>query len=182
MDRNEKGREGIPLREGVPLYLVDGYNVIFGARFKGGSGNFEDTRERFIRLLDTYGKRKKVEIVVVWDGKGPEARGRAVKNLSSIAGASADERIVRLVERSGSRARITVVSDDRRHIVGVVKNLGAKTIGVEEFLDLVGFSRGGGNKNARVSPEKKSEDAQREKRPAGGLSVDEWLNLFKAKE
>jgi predicted RNA-binding protein with PIN domain len=176
MGSDEKGRHG------VPLYLVDGYNVIFGARFKGGSGNVEDSRERFLSLLDSYGRRKKVEIVVVWDGKGPDARGRALKSLSSTAGAGADERIVRFVERSGSRARITVVSDDRRHIVGVVKQLGAKAIGVEEFLDLVGFSRRGGKKTARTSPGKKTEDAQKEKRPAGGLSVDEWLNLFKAKE
>jgi predicted RNA-binding protein with PIN domain len=176
MDLKETGREG------VPLYLVDGYNVIFGARFTGGSGDLEDSRGRFLRLLDSYGLRKKVEIVVVWDGKGPGTRGRAVKNLSSSAGRSADERIVRLVELSRSRGRITVVSDDRRHIVGVVKHLGAKAMGVDEFLDLVGFSRSGGKKKAAKNPEKRPEDAQNEKRPAGGLSVDDWLSLFKAKE
>jgi hypothetical protein len=30
--------------------------------------------------------------------------------------------------------------------------------------------------------ERKHEDAQREKGPAAGLSVDDWLKLFKAKE
>jgi predicted RNA-binding protein with PIN domain len=176
MDRNDKGREG------VPLYLVDGYNVVFGARFKGGKINMEDSRERFLRVLDSYSRKKKVEIVVVWDGKAPESRGSAVKNLSSSAGMSADERIVRFVERSASRARITVVSDDRRHIVGAVKHLGAKSLGVDDFLDLVGYSRGGGKKNVPGKPANKDEDAQKEKRPAAGLSVDEWLNLFKAKE
>ena len=174
MDRFDKGREG------VPLYLVDGYNVVFGARFKGEKSGVEDSRERFLRILDSYGRRKKVEIVVVWDGKGPESRGRSVQSLSSSA--SADERIVRLVERSGNRARITVVSDDRRHIVGAVKHLGAKALGVDDFLDLVGYSRGGGKKNASGKTASKYEDAQKEKRPAAGLSVDEWLNLFKAKE
>jgi predicted RNA-binding protein with PIN domain len=176
MNRYDKGREG------VPLYLVDGYNVVFGARFRGGSGNVEDSRERFLRLLDSYGRRKKVEIIVVWDGKGPDIRGGAVKSLSSNAGTSADERIVRIVEGSGNRARITVVSDDKRHIVGVVKHLGARALGADDFLDLVGFSRGGGRKATPGSPDRSSEDIQGEKRPAGGLSVDEWLKLFKAKE
>jgi predicted RNA-binding protein with PIN domain len=169
-------------REGVPLYLVDGYNVVFGARFKGEKSGVEDARERFLGILDSYGRRKKVHIVVVWDGKGPESGGRAVQSLSSRPGASADERIVRLVERSGKRARITVVSDDKRHIVGVVKSLGAKTLGVDAFLDLVGYSRGGGKKNVSGKPADTFEDARKEKRQAAGLSVDEWLSLFKAKE
>jgi predicted RNA-binding protein with PIN domain len=142
----------------------------------------EDARERLLRVLDSYGRRKKVQIVVVWDGKGPESGGSAVQSLSSRAGASADERIVRLVERSGNRARITVVSDDKKHIVGAVKNLGAKTLGVDAFLDVVGYSRGGGKKNVSGRPANTYEDAQKEKRPAAGLSVDEWLSLFKAKE
>jgi hypothetical protein len=99
-----------------------------------------------------------------------------------------------------------VVSDDRRHIVGVVRSLGAKSMGVDEFLGMVGFSgksattrgpgasrrstrgaRASGNDSACPDAEasggaRMPTDTQAEKRPAGGLSVEEWLKLFKAKE
>jgi predicted RNA-binding protein with PIN domain len=194
---SRKLKETTPGREGVPLYIVDGYNVIFSGRSLESSRGIEDSRIRFLTLLGNYGRRKKVEILVVWDGKGgPPGPGRGrrgsaetsplpVKSLQSGEGQSADEKIVRLVERNRKRKRITVVSNDRRHIVGVVKNLGAKTMSVQEFLTLVGLPTGSakeGPPRARGSSGSKPEDAGREKRAAADLSVDDWLTLFESKE
>ena len=193
---SRKVKETIPGHEGVPLYIVDGYNVIFSARNLESGRGIEDSRIKFLMLLGSYSRRKKIEILVVWDGKGgPPGRGGRrgsaetpplpVKSLQSGEGQSADEKIVRLVERNRKRKRITVVSNDRRHIIGVVKNLGAKTMSVQEFLTLVGLPPG----SAKDSPPRaggsagsKPEDAGREKRAAADLSVDDWLTLFESRE
>ena len=192
---SRKVKETTPGREGVPLYIVDGYNVIFSGRSLESGRGIEDSRIKFLMLLGSYSRRKKVEILVVWDGKGgppgPGRRGSVetsplpVKSLQSGEGQSADEKIVRLVERNRKRKRITVVSNDRRHIIGVVKNLGAKTMSVQEFLTLVGLpprSAKDGPPRARGSAGSKPEDAGREKRAAADLSVDDWLTLFESRE
>ena len=197
-------KDTTPGREGVPLYIVDGYNVIFSGRNLESGRGIEDSRIKFLMLLGSYSRRKNIEILVVWDGKGgppgpgPAAgggpggrRGSAetpplpVKSLQSGEGQSADEKIVRLVERNRKRKRITVVSNDRRHIIGVVKNLGAKTMSVQEFLTLVGLPPGSakdGPPRAGGSAGSKPEDAGREKRAAADLSVDDWLTLFDSRE
>ena len=194
---SRKVKETTPGHEGVPLYIVDGYNVIFSGRSLESSRGIEDSRIKFLMLLGSYSRRKKVEILVVWDGKGgPPGPGWGrrgsvetpplpVKSLQSGEGQSADEKIVRLVERNRKRKRITVVSNDRRHIVGVVKNLGAKTMSVQEFLTLVGLPPGSAKDSppwARGSAGSKPEDAGREKRAAADLSVDDWLTLFESRE
>ena len=194
---SRKVNETTPGREGVPLYIVDGYNVIFAGGASKAAAASRTPGSRFLLLLGSYGRRKKVEILVVWDGKGgPQGPGRGrsgsaetpplpVKSLQSGEGQSADEKIVRLVERNRKRKRITVVSNDRRHIVGVVKNLGAKTMSVQEFLTLVGLPPGSakeGPPRAGGSAGSKLEDAGREKRAAADLSVDDWLTLFESRE
>ena len=192
---SRKVKETTPGLEGVPLYIVDGYNVIFSGRSLESGRGIEDSRIKFLMLLGSYSRRKKVEILVVWDGKGgppgPGRRGSVetpplpVKSLQSGEGQSADEKIVRLVERNRKRKRITVVSNDRRHIVGVVKNLGAKTMSVQEFLTLVGLPPGSakdGPPRSCGSAGSKPEDAGREKRAAADLSVDDWLTLFESRE
>ena len=192
---SRKVKETTPGLEGVPLYIVDGYNVIFSGRSLESGRGIEDSRIKFLMLLGSYSRRKKIEILVVWDGKGgppgPGRRGSVetsplpVKSLQSGEGQSADEKIVRLVERNRKRKRITVVSNDRRHIVGVVKNLGAKTMSVQEFLTLVGLPPGSakdGPPRAGGSAGSKPEDAGREKRAAADLSVDDWLTLFESRE
>jgi predicted RNA-binding protein with PIN domain len=186
--------KGKPMQnQGVPLYIVDGYNVIFGTKIQA-HGGVEDAREKLVRLLGSYCRKKRVEILIVWDGKGglhpasgSRARGKGgepVKIVYSGEGQSADEKILRLVERDRTRKRITVVSNDRRHIVGEVKGLGAKTMTVEEFIGLVGVSRGGGVKAGEMVRvgERRHEDARKEKSEADDLTVDDWLNIFNAKK
>lgn len=64
---------------------------------------------------------------------------------------SADEKIKRLVEESGQRKSILVVSDDKE-IKFSVRSLGARIVAVDEFLSPGGRSKAARSKEA-VSPE-----------------------------
>lgn len=180
-------KESSSLQPGRPLYIVDGYNVILNRKsFQEGS-SLEESRGRLTRLLDSYASRKRIDITVVWDGDGSYSddfkRGRRVKNIYTASNQNADGRIVKMVERMQNRERAIVVSDDRKHITGIVRNLGAKTMAVSEFLNIVGFTRfkrghaegqtGGG---AVGYPP----DINKEKGRADDISVEDWLEIFKS--
>ena len=174
--------------QGRPLYIIDGYNVIFNreAFFQGRS--IEEKRAYFTRLLDAYATKKKVEITVVWDGSGNSYENntgaRRIKNIYSSNYKNADEKIIYLVERMHKRGRIIVVSDDKRHIVGSVKSLGAHAMSVDTFLGMIGFAgqKGKRKKGGGHYPRKDSSYAvDEEKRVFNDLSVEEWLDLFKSK-
>lgn len=167
-------------RYGNPLYIVDGYNVILNGRFSSHSRSIPDARDFLLRLLDSYISRKMVEIIVVWDGTGSVPNGlysgTGVRSIYSNKCHSADEKIVTMVERMKNRGRITVVSNDRRHITGIVKNLGAKSMSVDEFLSLIRFMplKGKGFRD------EDSPDISDLKNSANDLSVDDWLRLFRS--
>ena len=164
---------------GRPLYLVDGYNVILNDRVFRKKGGLEERREYLLKLLDAYAAKKKVEITVVWDGPemrgGGSSGGARVKSIYSSPYQKADDKIVRMVERTKERGRITVVSDDRRHIIGSIRQLGAGAMSVKDFLSLVGLpgSRNKGSGKAHAQEEKQN--------PVDDLSVDQWLELFRSK-
>ncbi len=165
--------------QGKPLYIVDGYNVIFNRKDFRKKRSLEASRNYFARLLDSYASRKKVEITVVWDGSdilSDSIKGASrVNTVYSASNQRADEKIVRMVQGLRNRRRVTVVSDDRKHIVGTVKNLGAHTMGVKEFLSLIGFQ---GEKQKSSAFTEQTDD----KSPADDLSVEQWLKLFRSKK
>jgi predicted RNA-binding protein with PIN domain len=160
---------------GRPFYIVDGYNVIL--RWKG---NLEENRDYFLKLLDSYASKKKVEITVVWDGSGNPGAGsggrRRINTIYSAPFRRADDKIIRMVQRMKHRGRVTVVSDDKRHIVGVVKQLGAGSLSVEGFLDLIGF-QGKGKKGGDFD-----QGSEEEPPPADDLTVEQWLELFRSRQ
>ncbi len=166
-------------RHGNPLYIIDGYNVILNGRFSSHIKSIPDAQDFLLRLLDSYVARKMVEIIVVWDGKRSVHNGlysgTRVRSIYSNKFQSADEKIVRMVERMENRGRVTVVSDDRRHITGIVKNLGAKSMNVNEFLSLIRFVplKGRGFRDEDYP------DISEVKNRANDLSVDDWLRLFR---
>jgi predicted RNA-binding protein with PIN domain len=205
---------------GEPHYLIDGYNVIlsssFGSKEKGGVRGRREVpsvdaeRLHFLRLLAEYVRRKRVRMTVVWDGGAPGVRSRSetnngVQNIYTPSGLKADEQIIRLVEKRENPREVTVVSDDRRHIIGVVRNLGAQTMSVSRFLGLVNpegrrqmhgaplhFRDRATDRREEVpsgatdrSPSGRApsgEDAAVEKKRANDLSVSEWLKLFELKK
>jgi predicted RNA-binding protein with PIN domain len=176
-----------PQHPGRPYYIVDGYNVIFSSTLSTARRGVEETREYFLRILDAYASRKRVEIAVVWDGSGSPVgkKGGRVKNIFSTRHQSADEKIIKMVQRQHNRKRITVVSDDRRHIIGVIRDLGAQSMGVSVFLDLVGYrlpmkkrKKSNGRKDIRESYDNGDGG---EKVGASDLSVEDWLKLFRSR-
>jgi predicted RNA-binding protein with PIN domain len=173
---------------GAPHYIIDGYNVILHGGYasgKGGKieGSVEDHRFHFLKTLSVYVTKKRVRITVVWDGGTRTAHPRSetrngIQSIYTPQGMSADEHIVGMVEKRANPRAVTVVSDDRRHIITPVRNLGARTMGVEQFLSLIGNGRKKGRR-ARGKPEQG--DGVREKKQANDLSVDDWLKLFQVR-
>jgi predicted RNA-binding protein with PIN domain len=162
---------------GVPLYIIDGYNVILHGSFSSNKKDVVRHKESFLRGLDSYAANKRVRMTVVWDGGPPSfsTRGGArVKNVFSGEQRSADDRIVNMVERSYHRGRIVVVSDDRKHIQQTVKTLGARVMGVDEFLELIGYGLTRRRKR-KIMPHEEPE-----KQAVDDLSVDDWLRIFRA--
>jgi hypothetical protein len=119
-------------------------------------------------------------MTVVWDGKGPVPRQekvRGVRSMFTTPGTSADQKIVRMVESAANPRALTVVSDDRRHITGIARNLGAQIMPVGRFLSLVqGASPGSGSRRGAQAGQA---EGQENKQEADDLSVDEWLRLFR---
>jgi predicted RNA-binding protein with PIN domain len=181
-------------RAGVPHYLIDGYNVILsgyagrgrtGRREAGPRGevSVEDARFYFLRELSEYVRKKRVRMTVVWDGGSRGVRSRSetrngVQSIYTPAGLSADEQIVRMVERRENARELTVVSADRRHIIGVVRNLGAQTMAVSQFLELISPKSGREKCQGARAPARGGIDETVEKKKANDLSVDEWMRLF----
>ena len=176
-----------PVR-GTPHYIIDGYNVILRGGYASGKGSksgvqVEDYRFHFLKVLSAYVMKKRVRITVVWDGgsRGEHPRSETRDGVQSIYtphDMSADEQIVRMVEKQANPRAVTIVSDDRRHIITAVRSLGAQTMSVEQFLSLVGNGRKAGGR-ARRTPE--HVDDAREKKQANDLSVDDWLKLFQVR-
>jgi predicted RNA-binding protein with PIN domain len=163
------------IKQGIPHYIIDGYNVILGGGF---SSDVDDARESFLILLDSYAAKKKVELTVVWDGGEPASgakRGaRRVRSVYAGGVQTADERIVKMVEDAQQRGRITVVSDDRRHITTIVKSLGAQVIGTRDFLSLIRYAP-----TRRFRKDVcKSRDEDGAKEVVDDLSVEDWIRLF----
>ncbi|UCB47130.1 MAG: NYN domain-containing protein [Spirochaetota bacterium] len=167
--------------EGIPHYIIDGYNVILGGGFSSEREDVDDARESFLVLLDSYSSKKRVELTVVWDGNEPAGRrkrgARRVRSIYARGIQSADERIVKMVEDSSQRGRITVVSDDRRHITSIVKSLGAQVMGTREFLSLIRHAPS--KRLQKHVNHRKDEDEKKE--AVDDLSVEDWMQLFRSR-
>ena len=99
-----------------------------------------------------------------------------MKSIYSTPFQKADDKIVRMVQRITDRGRIIVVSDDRRHIIGAVRDLGAGTMSVARFLSLVGFR---GRKKKKPHP---GTDEGVEQPPDDDLTVEQWIELFRSRD
>lgn len=184
----EGGYKAVTPAEGSPHYIIDGYNVILHGGYSSSQGHrsdglVADSRYLFLRSLSNYVRKKRVRITVVWDGGSSTGYPRSethdgVQSIYTPPGLSADEQIVRMVEKKPNPRAVTVVSNDRRHIVAVVRNLGSQTMGVEQFLSLIGNGRKRGGGTGRKS---EHSDASGEKKEANDLSVEDWLKLFQVR-
>jgi len=104
-------------------------------KISNGAKNSRITLLEFIRANRLCGSPKN-RVTVVFDGYPvslePSYNDRNTQIIFS-RNLSADEKIKMIVEESANRKNIVVVSDDKE-IKFIVKSLGARSIGIEEFI------------------------------------------------
>jgi len=117
--------------------IVDGYNVT-----KTGYPDISlaDQRDRLIRSLSGLAARTSAEMTVVFDGAAVAAvppQARKIRVLFSPPGVIADDVIRRLVAAEPAGRPLVVATSDRAVAVDVAR-AGARTVGSDVLLALVG--------------------------------------------
>lgn len=121
-------------------YIIDGYNIINHPLFaKNHKKVIKDSRKallEFIRIRRLCGSPKN-KITVVFDGHSNITELKQNDNNINVIFSkkeTADEKIKKIVGKPlGNAKNIVVVSDDK-DIRFFVKALGARSIGIEEFI------------------------------------------------
>jgi predicted RNA-binding protein with PIN domain len=124
--------------------IVDGYNAMHalpvGSDWPGRT--FKDRREGFIARLGEYAAGRGAKVTVVFDGaRGGEAGGgyerrAGVDVLFSPRGVEADRLIRDLVDSSGSRHDLLIVSSDRG-VYGYARTRGTSVARADELVRLL---------------------------------------------
>lgn len=118
-------------------FIIDGYNLIkhplLAAQAKNSPGD-RAALLNFIRFNKLTGSSNN-SVTVVFDGYPDSHEPASDTGITVIFSRkiSADEKIHKLVEESGNRKRIVVVSNDRE-VQSVAKMLGAGVSGIEAFV------------------------------------------------
>ena len=132
------------------LYIIDAYNTINHTQFSPIRKKTKDPQRALLEFIKNrrWGKDSKSKITVVFDGYPKVSAQNLEKtdiNVVFSREETADARIKRMVETSKNPKNIVVVSDDRE-IKFFIKSIGARSIGVEEFI------------NPEEKPQRKKED------------------------
>jgi predicted RNA-binding protein with PIN domain len=113
--------------------IVDAYNILHQMSKAPGDAD----RKHFINLLSAYAKRKRLDIIAVFDA-GPymfpateEVKGIIVKYSGPHA--TADDVIVRLLEQHSDRGSILASSD--RELRDAAKRQGVESVTAQEFIE-----------------------------------------------
>ena len=137
-------------------YIIDGYNVIKQTPSLTKK-SLKDSRLSLVKLIKEKRPQgsKNNEVTIVFDGKAdlpywPKEKEIDI-NIVFTKNNTADDWIKNAVERTDGPRRIVVVSDDKQ-IRFYVRSLGAKVLGVKEFIKAAERSKGA--KNAEPSDSK----------------------------
>jgi len=119
-------------------YVIDGYNIINHPHFRQRHKEILNPAESLSAFIQEkrLGGSTKNKIIIVFDGypSGSEAvQTRPGHSLVYSRKLSADEKIKRIVEESADRKNIVVISDDKE-VKLTARFLGARVMGVEEFV------------------------------------------------
>ena len=153
-------------------FIVDAYNLLYAdqelAELAGT--NLEAARNKLLRQVALYASRKAIKITMVFDGRaeiGPSQAGgsAAVKILYSARPQSADDLIIRIVEKDPEARGITVVSSDNQ-VAGRARLAGASVLSSAEFISRLRKVKG-----TRESKEEKPDRLSEEE-------VKDWLATF----
>lgn len=129
-------------------YFVDGYNVICQSEFLS-TGALRDRREKLIRFIEDRRPQGSAthRVTVVFDGRSDVSSPRwdGPTQVVFSHGKDADRVIKDLVDACSNPREAVVVTDDRA-IQRWVRGVGAKIVGVRDFL-----SAGAGPARKRVS-------------------------------
>jgi len=118
-------------------YLLDGYNIakkISSLKLK----KLKASRDSLIKFIETYHPQGslKNKITIIFDGNKdtPIYRHSYPFDVYFTKTESADDRIIKIVQKSKNTKNIVVVTDDRE-LKSMVGSIGAMTISVDDFLD-----------------------------------------------
>ena len=116
-------------------YLVDGYNIVKQAPLLADLP-LEQGRAGLLRWIDAERPQGSANnrVTVVFDGS-PEHFGNSTSGIIEAVfsrNESADDHIKAMVEHSGAKSNMVVVSDDKG-ITLYVRSLGARIMGVKQF-------------------------------------------------
>ena len=147
------------------MVLVDGHNLI--GRTPGlGFRDEAASRAALLERLAAWASGRREPVTVVFDGAWPGGAGPdrfgVLRVVYAPAGRSADEEILRRVERQGGRG-VTVVTSDRA-LAGRVRARGARVESCEAFL-------------RRVAPAPSEPPREDKPEPVPG-EVEYWLRVF----
>ncbi|MDD5431866.1 MAG: NYN domain-containing protein [Candidatus Omnitrophica bacterium] len=117
-------------------YVIDGYNIINHPLFPHSNKQNQNSQSL---LLSTIIKRRlcgslKNKVIIVFDGY-PAPVTSDYENIMVVFSRKidADEKIKKIIEESGVRRNMIVVTNDKE-VSFVIKSLGAKSMCVEDFL------------------------------------------------
>lgn len=151
--------------------IIDGYNLLFAWEELASLAerDMDRARRRLISQLATYATAKKVSLTLVFDSKAQLCQetsptsGR-IKVVYSSPPETADDLIVRLVEKALPPGALTVVSSDHQ-VATRARQRGAKAISCSEFLRRL--------EKFRV-PSTSSGQAEE----LSAAELEEWLKIF----
>ncbi|HAT56432.1 MAG TPA: tetracycline resistance protein [Veillonellaceae bacterium] len=127
-----------------PLYLIDGYNVIFCLKkVFTEKDNISNGREKLTEMMLDYGAHNDAEVIIVFDGQNQSLKesvhklSHSVKIVFTPARMTADSYIEKQTyQRRGEYRHIYVVTSDGPEQNQVLGS-GAYRIAVEEFWRMV---------------------------------------------
>jgi len=124
--------------------IVDGYNVLHAdpELKRMIRQDLQKARRILVRRLTVYLEDRRVQVTLVFDGRGGltdvdvEIPGK-LQILYSAAGQTADELIVGMLERSDSPRRFIVVTSDMADIGRTARAMGAGLLSSQDFLSRI---------------------------------------------
>lgn len=66
------------------LYLVDGYNVIFGRSDMFDRSDLESSRKKLVDLMQDFGAHNNIEVIIAFDGQGNSTKAKVEELASSF--------------------------------------------------------------------------------------------------
>lgn len=154
--------------------IIDGYNLIHKIPHLKSllRVSLEQTREQLFNLLSSYVVRKKIEIVLVFDGSihrsslSPWSNPK-VRVIFSKAPQKADQLIKSIVEQTKNKRLLTVVSSDRE-VRRFGRVCGCEIQSSDEFYRAL-------KRRAKPKEEDKKDQTLSEE------EVKEWLKIFESR-